>query len=480
MKLYGIDVYSGEGAKIFDKVNVDFGIVKVSGNPPPYRWNYKNEHAARQLKDCYRLTGLVGCYHFTYGKARAATEAAFFVKQVKKLGYLNKAILVIDYEGPAVNKGRKWIKAFAKAVTKKAGYKPIIYASGSVIQAQKLGDLGYKIWEASYPTNNRINGFNPPKGKTWYPDRVLWQFTEKGRLKGFNGDLDLDIFYGTKDDWRKLAGMKKAASSNKDNNKTEATTVHMISNCGHDERNKYSGGAAGDQTGGEYAVIPWYNRPWDVVLRAPTKEIGKTIAHIARAAANNKNIGYDQSQRKTYYEQLKKAGWDPAKIKTKCEADCSSSTAANVIAAGHILHDKTLEKVSPDCWTGNLKSSLVNAGFKALTSRMYTASPDYLQEGDILLNEQHHVAINLTKGAKADAAIFPYPVIDLQRGDTGSQVKKLQRCLNKIMGSKLAIDGSYGPATTKVVKQLQKKYYLKVDGKAGPQTRAEIKRLLKK
>lgn len=478
MKLYGVDVYSGDGAKIFSKINVDFGIVKVSGNPPPYKWNYINEAAAQQLKECYKKTGLVGCYHFTYGKARASTEAAFFVKQVKKLGYLNKAILVVDYEGPALNKGRKWIKSFAKAVTKKAGYKPIIYASGSVIQAQKLGDLGYKIWEASYPTNNRINGFKPPNGKVWYKDRILWQFTEKGRLKGHEGDLDLNIFYGSKEDWQKLAGMKKSAGHS--TKKTEVKAKHMISNCGHDERGKYSGGAAGDQTGGEYAVIPWYNRPWNVVLRAPTKEIGQTLAKVARAAANNNKIGYDQSQRQTYYEQLKKAGWDPAKIKTKCEADCSSSTAANVIATGHILHVKALQKVSPDCWTGNLKSALVKAGFKALTSEMYTDSPDYLKEGDILLNEKHHVAINLTKGKKADAAILPYPVIDLKKGDTGSQVKKLQKCLNKIMGTKLAIDGSYGPATTKAVKAFQKKYKLTVDGMAGPQTRAQIKRVLKK
>ena len=111
---------------------------------------------------------------------------------------------------------------------------------------------------------------------------------------------------------------------------------------------------------------------------------------------------------------------------------------------------------------------------------MYTDGPDYLQAGDILLNEKHHVAINLTNGKKADAAILPYPVIDLKKGDTGSQVKKLQRCLNKIMGTKLTIDGSYGPATTKAVKAFQKKYKLTVDGMAGPQTRAQIKKVLKK
>ena len=41
----------------------------------------------------------------------------------------------------------------------------------------------------------------------------------------------------------------------------------MISNCGHDERGKYSRGKAGDQTGTEWQVINWYNRPWKCVLR---------------------------------------------------------------------------------------------------------------------------------------------------------------------------------------------------------------------
>lgn len=34
----------------------------------------------------------------------------------------------------------------------------------------------------------------------------------------------------------------------------------MISNCGHDENGRYSGGKAGDQTGTEWQVINWYSR----------------------------------------------------------------------------------------------------------------------------------------------------------------------------------------------------------------------------
>ena len=34
----------------------------------------------------------------------------------------------------------------------------------------------------------------------------------------------------------------------------------MISNCGHDENGRYSGGKAGDQTGTEWQVINWYSK----------------------------------------------------------------------------------------------------------------------------------------------------------------------------------------------------------------------------
>mgnify|MGYP004481997945 FL=1 len=96
----------------------------------------------------------------------------------------------------------------------------------------------------------------------------------------------------------------------------------MIANCGHDERGKYSGGQAGDQTGQEWAVIPWYSRPWNVALRYPDPVVGQKLADLARAAADNNNIGYDQNQRLTFWNALVRANYDPAAISELCEADC--------------------------------------------------------------------------------------------------------------------------------------------------------------
>ena len=178
----------------------------------------------------------------------------------------------------------------------------------------------------------------------------------------------------------------------------------MISNCGHDENNKYSGGKAGDQTGYEYAVKKWYKYSggWDCVLRHPNAKVQAEIATVAEAAAKNNKVGYDQNERLTFFNALKAAAWKVKNIATKCEADCSSSTSAVVIAVGYRLGLPKLKKVSPSNTTRSIKSDLKKAGFEVITSSKNLASDAYALPGDIYLKEGHHVMINLTKGSKAE------------------------------------------------------------------------------
>lgn len=181
----------------------------------------------------------------------------------------------------------------------------------------------------------------------------------------------------------------------------------MISNCGHDENGKYMGGRAGDQNGKEWAIISWYDRPWNVVLRHPDEDVQTLIAELARKAALNDHIGYDQGQRLTFWNQLSAAGYDPENISVDCEADCSSGVAAIVKATGYKLGRPELQKVSTSAYTGNLRKVLTSAGFEELTSGTYLASDAYLLPGDILLYEGHHTAINLDKGGQIDDDDYP-------------------------------------------------------------------------
>ena len=143
-------------------------------------------------------------YNFTWGKENPNVEADLFIKEVKQMGYLGKAMLVIDYEAQAVKRGRTWVKKFADRIKGKTGVTPVIYASSSVIKEQSLGKLGYPIWCANYYKGyNRINGYDTSGCKIGYSNSIMWQFTSTGRLKGYNGNLDLNVFFGDEDDFRK-------------------------------------------------------------------------------------------------------------------------------------------------------------------------------------------------------------------------------------------------------------------------------------
>lgn len=229
-------------------------------------------------------------------------------------------------------------------------------------------------------------------------------------------------------------------------------SAHMISNCGHDENRKYTGGKPGDQKGDEWAIIPWYSRPWTCVLRHPDPSVRKQIANQARKAARNNLIGYCQGHRLTYWEHLKASNYDPSQITVACEADCSSGVSANIRATGILLKNEELQKISVSCTTRNLRKQCDDHGFDVLTGRKYLDNPDYLFEGDILLCEGHHVATNLTTGSKAGGTTEK-PTTATKPGTLpDNNVKKGQKWLNscygatleKYLGEKLKVDGEYG------------------------------------
>ena len=64
----------------------------------------------------------------------------------------------------------------------------------------------------------------------------------------------------------------------------------------------------------------------------------------------------------------------------------------------------------------------------------------------------------------------PAPNATLKPGDTGAQVKVLQRALASLGFSTAKIDGQYGPATQAAVKRFQRSARLTANGIVGPTT----------
>lgn len=161
-----------------------------------------------------------------------------------------------------------------------------------------------------------------------------------------------------------------------------------------DENGKVSGGKAGDQTGLEVAIEPWYrhSKGW-FVLRPKDPQIAERIAWDMEQACANNNIGYDQSTSWDLYDKSKWYGWDCSKVTVPTETDCSSLIRVCIAYACQksISWFSTLNEVEVLSKTGL---------FDVLTDSKYTESSDYLKRGDILCTRtQGHTVAVLDNGA---------------------------------------------------------------------------------
>lgn len=390
MELKGIDVSSWQGKPDWPKVSnsgVKFAILRIhqkSGTDASFEHNYKG---------CKSNGILIGGYKYSYAltPAQAIDEAENLISVLGGRGLDFPVFYDLEWSQQR-SLGKQAIENIAVAFLtriKKAGYKVGIYCNLDWYNNVLTDALKqYDCWIARYPASD--NGsvqerLRPTVG-------VGWQYSSKGKVPGISGNVDMDVFYK---DYR-------------DSNQKGETKMVKISNCGHDERGRYAGGKAGDQTGTEYQIMNWYSRPWLCVLRFNDTKIATMIADMATKAAQNNLIGYDQgtagnsNDRYSFWRHLKASNYDPAQITVACESDCSASTAAIVKGAGYRLNNARLKAVSIYLTTRNMRAAMKIAGAKVLTDRKYLTSGDYLKAGDILLNDNHHVAIAVTTGAKAN------------------------------------------------------------------------------
>lgn len=252
-----------------------------------------------------------------------------------------------------------------------------------------------------------------------------------------------------------------------------------VSNCGHDERGRYTGGVAGDQTGTEWHIIPWYQFEQNIVLRHPSRQVGELISELAREAAANNHIGYDQDERGTFWAALKTAGYHPRNITSNCETDCSAGVCALALAAGYLLGIQAIiDNISPNGYTGNMRPMFRAAGFEVYTSGRYTGSSSNLLAGDINLNEAVHTNIVVSdKAAPAptsldvDGWIGYLSICELQRqlgtyvdGVISGQYVGNREYIYRITSIDYTATGS------PMVYALQRKIGAGVDGIIGPET----------
>ena len=214
MTMNGIDISNWQRDINLSAVKADFIIVKATEGI-----GYVDKSCDMLFQKALSLGKKLGFYHFARPTANndPIREADFFYENCK--GYFGKAIPILDWE--AENKQNvAYAKAWLDRVYQRSGVKPVIYMSESVANAynwSSVANADYGLWVAKYRDNNQDYNYNManagsrPKVK-WWKFYCMWQWTSTGRLNGYSGNLDCNVFYGDGTTWDKYAGKSGTAS----------------------------------------------------------------------------------------------------------------------------------------------------------------------------------------------------------------------------------------------------------------------------
>ncbi|MEM0898367.1 MAG: GH25 family lysozyme [Pseudomonadota bacterium] len=201
-EVHGVDVSHWQGDIDWKKLRTqgaNFAFIKATEGGKHadrlFKTNWKNAKAA----------GIpTGAYHFMYWCRHAKEQAEWFIRNVPKEKGSLPPVLDVEWNG---NKRTCPGKLPRKTVLKKMqvwmdiverhyGVKPVIYVTPDFYEDNLKGQFKeYSFWLRSVAQH--------PKGR--YPNRdfAFWQYSGTGLSKGVSTQIDLNVFNGTEESWKR-------------------------------------------------------------------------------------------------------------------------------------------------------------------------------------------------------------------------------------------------------------------------------------
>lgn len=208
MALNGIDIASYQAGLDFSKVPCDFAIIKATQGT-----GYTNPDCIRAVEQAMSLGKGVGVYHYISG-GNAVAEANFYIDSI--LNWIGKVMICLDWESDQNSAwgNESYLEQVINQVIARTGVPPMIYVQASrynqVAEVAKRHNCG--LWIAQYADMNPTGYQNTPWNEGAYTCAIR-QYSSAGRLNGWNGNLDLDKFYGSLDDFKKYYGKSSSTPS---------------------------------------------------------------------------------------------------------------------------------------------------------------------------------------------------------------------------------------------------------------------------
>lgn len=206
MSMRGIDISNHQGREGFKISNhlhqIDFCICKATQGV-----NFVDAYCDVFVQTLISADKPWGFYHFGDSRNDPVAEADYFYRNTSN--YFGHGVPILDWEGlyengelvssPSVD----WVNRFVARIYELTRVHPWIY--GNPWRFNQGGvDQNCMRWIASYP-----NVISPPldydPGEPPQTDGLVgaWQFCSDGRLEGYAGNLDFDIFYGDAEAWQR-------------------------------------------------------------------------------------------------------------------------------------------------------------------------------------------------------------------------------------------------------------------------------------
>lgn len=221
--LKGIDISNHQAGIDLGKIDADFVIVKATEGK-----SYVDPYCDIFFQKALSLGKKLGIYHFANNPSNSAQqEADWFIQNTR--GYIGKAIPILDWESKDTS-NVAWANEWLDRVSEAYGCKPMIYMSESVVNSYDWSSVvnsDYGLWVAKYRDMNAdynydmSNAGNKPSVNHW-KFYTIWQWTSVGRLDGYNGNLDCNVFYGDNEAWNSYIGNKTPVLE--ENNTTPVVT----------------------------------------------------------------------------------------------------------------------------------------------------------------------------------------------------------------------------------------------------------------
>lgn len=215
----GIDISYHQEAMDLDKVlkenDINFVMLRMA-----YFWNYDNvdEVFYEQAQICKQNNVPLGIYYWPTFKNVETSEkelntilSALDEIREKEGIYLDMPIcldieLQKDGGGDLVNRimnnDTETLEAIQYTISRleEEGYYTMIYCSDNVSQllGQKLQNFGLDVWVSKYYTNQSIDFSDDNavvQARKYKGVSTMRQYTQKGRVVGYNGDIDIDLCY---------------------------------------------------------------------------------------------------------------------------------------------------------------------------------------------------------------------------------------------------------------------------------------------